>query len=367
MLNEDRLVGYLLAQELISPETIVASDLAIHNVSRRNNNFKVLSEHGPCLMLKQGGEKGAGPGTLAHEAAAYHFLAAPGASALHRFVPRLHNYDPGENMLVLELTENAENLRSRQIEKRSFSLILARRIGEALGILHSPDLLRRAGGFDAPYEPSIFSLIQPDAKIFHEISSANLSLFKTIQAYPAFRQHLGELKDSWSDESFVHGDFKWDNCIAFAGEGSSRATRLRIVDWEFAGTGDRAWDVGSVFSDYLTTWLMSIPLVGDSTPKRWVELAAFPLEVMQPAIGAFWASYLRHAELTDSEAGPLLSKSVRFCAARLLQTAYEYLHESITITGNIYCFLQLALNMLERPEDASVHLLGLPEYRVSGQ
>jgi thiamine kinase-like enzyme len=359
MLSERELVDYLLERELISARSIAVGDLTIVNVSRRNRNFKVLSKDGPCYMIKQGEDGGTGPGTLYHEAFAYRFLSTASTVCSQGFLPILCDFDEPRNVLVLELTTRAHNLRHFQVRRKKFGLVIARRIGHALAALHSLPLTHSGGRFDSWYQPWAFTLALPDHSIFRDISSANLDLIRTIQSYPIFRKRLVEVQDRWEPRALLHGDFKWDNCVAFATPGSEWTTRVRIVDWEFAGIGDPCWDVGSVLTDYLMTWLMSIPVTGESTPERWVELAGFPLESMRPSIAAFWNAYRERTAWKGDAARGFILKSTELCAVRLLQTLYEHLHQSAAIGGSIYCALQLVLNLLERPEEGAAQLLGL--------
>lgn len=124
--------------------------------------------------------------------------------------------------------------------------------------------------------------------------------------------------------------------------------------------GDPCWDAGSVFSEYLNFWLNSIPITGEDPPDRFVELARYPLGKMQPALRSFWWSYASAMELDGPTAYEWLVRSVRYGAARLVQTAFEYAQGSMHLTGNVVCALQLSLNMLQRPQEAAVHLLGIP-------
>src|SRR5208282_3494029 len=105
----------------------------------------------------------------------------------------------------------------------------------------------------------------------------------------------------------------------------------------------------SVFMDYLNLWLLSIPITGEAAPDGFAALARYPLKSMQPAIRSFWRSYARRMELRGIAADEWLLRAVKYAAARLVQTAYEQMHVSMQLTGNIICFLQLSLNMLERP------------------
>lgn len=358
MLGEQQLLDYLLTRRLISAKAVVSGQFRIVNASRRNRNFQVIAEDGPCYMIKQSDRDGTGLGTLSHEAETYRFLAnAPTPSW---FLPRLCEFNADQNLLLLELTKNAQDLRLLQIRRRSFSKLLARRIGQGLGELHSVPRNLAAGAFDVPYHPMGLSLVLPDWSSLVESSSANVELIRTIQRSQSLSDNLANLQAQWEPVSLIHGDFKWDNCIAYSALGSERRTRVRIVDWEFAGVGDPCWDLGAVFGDYLSTWILSIPATGEKTPEDWVEMAGFPLEKMQPAISTFWAAYVKQRGLPASGLHENLIKSVRYCASRLLQTCYEQTQQSITLNSHAYCHVQLAVNLLERPAEAAVHLLGLP-------
>jgi len=95
-----------------------------------------------------------------------------------------------------------------------------------------------------------------------------------------------------------------------------------LVDWELACVGDPCWDIGSVFNDYLSFWLLSVPVTGQELSEESLALARYPLDKMQPAIGAFWAAYIRRMGLDAGTADEWLVRSVQFAAARLLQTAF---------------------------------------------
>jgi hypothetical protein len=81
---------------------------------------------------------------------------------------------------------------------------------------------------------------------------------------------------------------------------------------------------------------------------------------MHPAMRSFWQSYVRYMELDAATSGEWLLRAVEYGAARLVQTGYELTQMSLRLTGNIVSLLQLGLNILQRPQEAIVHLLGLP-------
>jgi aminoglycoside phosphotransferase (APT) family kinase protein len=355
--------AYLLQHDLVSAASIVEGDLAVADASRRNRNFKVISERGPSYLLKQG----VGPGSnamVAHEAVVYEFLhSLAGNDGLDEFLPYYHGYDTKEQILVLELVRDAQDFREYHARRGRFSTLLARAMGKALATVHR--LTRTYGNnhdgkISAVQTPRALSIHHPDPRIFLDVSAANVELIKVVQHYPQFCRSLDNLREGWRTETLVHSDIKWDNCVIFARPVSNRKTRLKIVDWEAAGMGDPCWDIGSVFSNYLSFWLLSIPITGEDPPDRFIELARYPLESMQPAMRAFWQFYVRYMRLDAATSGEWLLRAIKYGAARLVQTGYEQMQMSIHLTGNVVCLLQLGLNILQRPQEAIVHLLGLP-------
>jgi hypothetical protein len=133
------------------------------------------------------------------------------------------------------------------------------------------------------------------------------------------------------------------------------------VDWELADFGDACWDVGSVFQAYLASWLLSMPGDAGADTTRLAELAAFPLERMQPAIHAFWRAYAGTLGLDGAAAAERLRRSILFAAARLIQTAWEHTAQTEHVPPNVLYLMQVAMNVLTRPDDAVRHLLGFGE------
>jgi hypothetical protein len=64
-------------------------------------------------------------------------------------------------------------------------------------------------------------------------------------------------------------------------------------------------------------------------------------------------------ELDRRAAAALLTLSMKFGAARMIQTAYEYMQYSPQISPNALCLLQVSFNILKTPSQAVTDLLGL--------
>lgn len=363
MLSQSEVAQYLLKRRLVSTESIVEGDLVVMDVSQRNRNYKVVNERGPSYLLKQGiGPEGRA--TLGNEAAVYQLLQSDrSAHGLDCFLPHSYGYDPEEHILILELVRNGQDLREYHTSRGRFSTTIAGILGNALGLLHRQMREQRKWSEDghrfSDQPPWVLSVHRTDFDLFLHASNANIQAIKIIQRFPEFCEHLDTLRQGWMVETLIHQDMKWDNCIVFAKPGSQRKTGIKIVDWELASIGDPRWDAASVFSNYLSIWLLSIPITGEAPPERFIELARYPLEKMQPAIRAFWQSYVRQMGLSATIANEWLLRAVKYGAARLVQTAFEQMQMSVRLMGNAVCLLQLSLNILRRPQEALINLLGL--------
>lgn len=361
MLTQREAVSYLLLRNILSPEHIVTGDLAVADISRRHHNYKITNRYGPAYMLKQGvGQDKAT--SIEREAEVYRRLTS-GKQELSGYLPRLYFYDADEHVLLLELIDGAQDLREYHLNRGYFPISLARELGKALGTLHGLMGTGKVGWEDGQpvASPPPFALFvhRPTIRFLQECSAANLQLIKVIQQFPVFCDLLDALRQDWRNETFIHRDIRWDNCLVYGKSSSARKSQLKIVDWELASVGDPCWDVGSVFNDYLSFWLFSIPITGEMPPERFLELARYPLEKMQPAIQAYWQAYVRQMGLDAATADRWLLRAVQFAAARLIQTAFEHMQTSMQFTGNIVCLLQLSLNILQRPREAIVQLLGI--------
>jgi thiamine kinase-like enzyme len=284
------------------------------------------------------------------------------APRLRAYIPKFYHYDPRKTILVLELLPGARNLAEYHRRLGYFPVRWARALAEALSALHQ--LTWKATG-DMGWLQSVFSpppalfAHRPDVSTITFVSSANVKLVQIIQEFPELCAPLDNLGQNWRSKGVIHGDIKWSNCLISQADAKGNR-QFKLIDWELASIGDPCWDIGSVFNDYLSFWLLSIPITGEDPPDRYLEMARYPLAKMQPAIRAFWQAYTRRMKLDPATAEEWLIRSVRYCAARLVQTAYEEGQMGQQVTGNAVCMLQLAYNILLRPQEAALHLLGIP-------
>ena len=277
MLEQHEVAAYLLQRRLVSRRSVVAGRLRIDDASSRNRNIRVSAGPGESYLLKQGLAADSAH-TLANEAALYKRLRdAP-------WMARLHHYDARRGLLVLEWIEGGADLLARPICPS-----LAAALGRALAGLHAiaPDeqALRR----DPPW---VLALHRPPLEALRYLSAASVELVRLLQRDAPLMAALDDLREGWRCEALVHRDVKRANCVA-------HGARVALVDWEMAGWGDPAWDVGSVLGERHDP----------------------------PVAAAFWEAYARRRRLGAEAAAELHARSLRFAGARIVQTAFETTQE----------------------------------------
>ena len=349
MLGHSQIAHYLLSLGLLKPRAIVEDGLTVVDASRRNRVFIATTRSGPTYVVKQAGQRSAL--TLRHEAAVLRVLAD--APQLAGQVPAVAHEDREMALLVLRSPGGGRDWREHHRAAR-FPLAPPRALGRGLAALHrhAPD-----GIGDQPADAERMWALQfaePPLDLIRDLSAGAQDLVARLQANPAMMDRLSRLREHDHQDAFVHGDLRWENCLAVAAPGSRRRTRTLLIDWELAGRGEAALDVGTVLAEYLSAWVGSIPIVELATPGRLLSLARYPLRRMQPAIDAFWSAYS-----ATSSPPPALRRVLELAAVRLLNTAVERAQVLAAPSAHLVMLLQLAENVLLEPERAAQTLLGL--------
>jgi hypothetical protein len=354
-------VAYLLAHKFLTPQDILAIGLSVVDLSHRNKTFKVLTSRGAHYIVKQSVDSQM-KRTIANEAKIYRLLASLTRTVSKGAIPKLLAYNSTAGVLILEAAANGESLAAYNTKNGPFSVRLAKSLGKTIATVHR--IARESGtpsdGNLLYHRPWVFSVCPtPPYSFLSEASNAMLELVRIIQQYPHFCNLLDQLSRSWRPNSLVHGDLKWDNCVAASTSVFGRKTRIIIVEWEFSGIGDPWWDVGAILSEYLRFWLGSGP-ISDQMPLRlFEELAMYPLAKLRPAIRSFWTAYCQTLGLDDREIRFWTRHAVKYAAAMLVQRVFEQMQYLVQPTGMSVVSLQLAFNMLQQPKKAATDLLGI--------
>jgi aminoglycoside phosphotransferase (APT) family kinase protein len=351
VLTQAGIAHYLLSLGVVKPSAIVDDELSVLDASRRNAVFIAAARSGPAYVVKQ-----ARPGTaatLAHEAQVLRALGA--MPAVRGLVPEVVHEDRAAECLVLRSPADARDWSEHHRDGR-FSPRGARTLGSVLAMLHelpADDLEDPPPGIDRLWG---LTLPEPSYELVLELSAAAVDLLVRVQASDFLCERLRRIQDVTAADGLVHGDLRWENCLAVAPPGGRRRTRVLLVDWELAGFGPAGFDVGTLLAGYLGKWVASIPMPDPRDPSRFVDHARHPLVAMRPAIHAFWAAY-RSARRRPPE----LAEVVELAGVRLLQTALEHAGQTHELSAHAVATTQLAAHLLHDPAAAALALLGLRE------
>jgi aminoglycoside phosphotransferase (APT) family kinase protein len=332
ILEQHEVAAYLFARGLVGRRSVVAGTLRITDATSRNRNFRVSGTGGDSYLLKQGIAADSAE-SLANEAALYRRLTAAGGR-LAAAVPHLHRFDAARSLLIVEWIAGGEDLYRHHAGRRRCSVALARALSRVLAALHAiaPDdePLRR----DAPW---VLSLHRPRLDALRYLTAPSVELIAAIQRDAPFVRALDALREDWRVEALVHRDVKWANCIVL------RPAAIKLVDWEMAGWGDPALDVGSALGELLGWRLRS---------------GAKAAGGEQPAMAAFWRAYAVARALDAQPADELLVRALRYAGARLVQSAYEKTQETALAGERVARGLELGRELLLAPRAAAGELRG---------
>jgi hypothetical protein len=269
--------------------------------------FRITAPDGRSVIVKQVPQRAAVAGrNLSRELFVYRLaswipgVAAPLPAALH--------IDESHQVLVLESLGEASSWPVVEAVMSISNPKVAERLGvlmagwhratidtalwpsPAFGILHLPDALSTA-----------IEGRPPQTRLLMESIAADAELAGALRA----------TRDRWHDRCLIHGDIRRENWIAARTRGNRSG--LKVLDWELSGSGDPAWDLGSVLAEFV---LETIREPGDD------ELAWTCAQV--PRIRAFFRAYRRHDGLLDDRDVAEWDHVVLCSVARLLHVACEW-------------------------------------------
>jgi aminoglycoside phosphotransferase (APT) family kinase protein len=269
--------------------------------------FRITAPDGRAVVVKQVPARAAVTGrSLSRELFVYRLANwIPGVAAA---LPAALHLDESRQVLVLEslggdsswpVVEPAVSIGNRAVAECLGGLMAgwhrattdtALWPAPASGILHLPDAL-------------------PDA--IRNRPQTTRRLMESIATDAELAGALRAGRERWRDRCLIHGDIRRENWIgAHTGR---RGLCLRVIDWELSGSGDPAWDLGSVLAEFV---LENIRDPGDHEAAWRSEDA--------PHIRAFFRAYRMHRGLLDP-GNPAECEQVVLCAvARLVHIACEW-------------------------------------------
>jgi Ser/Thr protein kinase RdoA (MazF antagonist) len=327
-LTAANVLHYLLDKRFADPLDVVSGKFTVHGLSRRNHNFRVTSGAREYLVKQVRKWDAEGRASLEREAGVYwQARTDPCLAPFAELAPRSHAWDPPNAVLILEYLP--EHVELYDLPDR-FAPEIAQLAGEAMGAFHRAMQSKEHRTMFHAEVPWPLSMHETQEEDLAEEAPGRREFLRAVRRYPEFGLELDKLRAEWRADTVIQGDWKLDNCLI-----SPARDRLRVVDWEFAGWGDPAWDLATLLQSYWNFWVL--------WPSR------YRLEEIQPALRAALIGYARP---------DIAERAIRFAGARMLQTAFERLDKAEQMTAEAVRLMQASLNILARPEWAREQLVG---------
>ena len=323
-LTLNNLIPYLLDNQYLSYQAVVAGDVEAHQMHGRNTSFYLKNPHDKDLFIKQ---VESSPPTNAEllRKEAYTYQILKGLEVFQSFspyLPHLYHYDQSQNLMIIEGMAGAKNLYEFYLQEKTFSLGVASLQAQVLAayqVTVTKELYQHEWMQVFPVQlPSIFNIIQPD--FAGAYNQASKQLIELIQNEPELVQLIMQLRQEWKVDTIIHGDVKWNNFLIKQNEDSDQ---LWLIDWEMSDLGDPLWDVAGVIQSFLSGWVLNLDQHQTLVAEPMPDMDFMQLEQMQTSIYMFWESYVEQRKFTDEEKAPTLEKALRYTALRLIQTNWE--------------------------------------------
>lgn len=343
-------VSYL-ADHGLAPAADGVSGVVVEDRSSQQVSYLVRWPSGEGYVVKQA-RTASQALTVRHELTIYRCL-----GNLERFpAPRLVHADARAGLLVLRAVTVSGSCDPVAIGSRRALAGIARRLARALASLHHLPLRDDAPG--APL-PAGLQLDQPPIELRAHLGTAAADLLRSVQADAVLCSAVARGRATWRRSSWIHGEFKWPHCLPVAPVRPGGRASLYLIDFESAGIGDPAWDVGCVLAAYLSSWLASMSGSAAGDAETLICAAGVPLPDVQQAVCAFWDTYAARRGLPPEQRGRELAAALRYAVARLLWNVAEACMGQESLEPRSVLTLQLAHNLADRPHDALSSLLGL--------
>lgn len=167
--------------------------------------------------------------------------------SLARLVPRVHHADPDSGFLVLEYLPELESVAERAARNRWSDGLLAASFGEAIGDWHRHAVrsVARAPVAEVPWVFGAFGTDRPEFLTSNPPVADFIAMMDATPG-PSLDSWLATAADLWRPSTVIHGDLRFDNALVDA------HGQIVLIDWEFGGYGDPAWDIAAALQEMLS-------------------------------------------------------------------------------------------------------------------
>lgn len=378
ILDTDNIFGYLAKLNYCSLADRATSQLTM--IDAKNFNILVTLADGRNLLVKQELHNDCGQ-TKGEFWSAWQMQQLMASfpdfgTKICGFLPEILHFDPDNSILIVNYLAEYGDLYQHYTTEREFPVEVARSIGQLLATIHSNtfqkpayqqflssgELNRQSHQQHLPNSHSAIDLIDRltriSPQIFRMMPLECLQFFRLYQRFPTLSAAIVELGNSITPSCLVHHDLKVNNILIDLDWQQPKSTIIRLIDWERAGWGDPAFDLGSLLGSYLEIWLDGLIISDNLSINESLQLAAIPLESIQPSLFNIVDAYLEGFPTIGIDRPDYLNRSIQFAGLALIQRVESALYEQRIFDNRGIVVLQVAKQLICTPQAAMNTLFG---------
>ena len=386
LLAENNATQYLTEHGFISPEiTFNDSNNSAYIESRSSKNFslfvRVSTQHQFLVKQERMSASRSFKGDLRHEWKVYELVRQfPELTPLHSLISEAIHFDEDCAILVFRYLSEYVDLGEFYEQHHCFSPAIASTLGKTLAHFHRATLDRQdyrtfleghavVKDDHVPDFDRDFRELTPE-KLQH-LSTDGLNFYRFYQRDRALQKAIANLGDIYEPCCLIHDDLKFDNILlhqdwhtlltstSATDPTIEAATPLRIIDWERWSWGDPTHDVGNIVAQFLKLWLKSLTVNRNIDIQLALQLAATPLEQIQPSLIAFIQAYIAHMPGLLKRFPDFLTRVMQFAGLSLLDRIQARLHYYEPFGNVEICMFQVAGRLLCHPQPSIQTVFGL--------
>jgi len=329
-------IHHLLRIGVITADELVDGAVTATEYYGRNHLIRVDRPGGCSFTVKQPRDADLPDAVTMWTEAAIFWLSVndPDFARLRPWMPRYFHYHEPTKVLTIEYVAAADSLIARQIAG-TVAPALLHEVGKAFATLHGPVSRALAGKPERrlfnDVLPWVLGLGSPQTR-YAPPSPAAAAVHGELMRRPDALAALARARAEWRSHQVIHGDAKAANILVLD-DGA-----IRLIDWEIAALGDGLWDLAGMAH--------SLIVPNPMAPSEALPEAAARA---RPWLEAFWAGY-RAGDPALARVGDSRDAVLRLTGARMIQTCLESAHLAEQVSGAIPPLLQIALELLTRPE-----------------
>jgi Phosphotransferase enzyme family len=376
-LSSHNVIQYLQEAGLCSSEEGVYANSELPQSSKKNSNLLVTLTGNRKLLVKQ--EHCTGNDGNPHEFFnewLFHKLLKryPALASISAIASLVVHFDEKKSILVRNYLKEYIEVANFYQQNLSFPTAIAKAIGSTIGRLHRitfncreyRDFMATApeGQFRyQSYNPAQgIGSLEPET--IGMIPTNALNFYKLYQHYESLEAAIAELAYEWNPCCLTHNDLKLDNILVHSRWEQLDNCLVRLIDWEACSWGDPAFDLGTLIASYLKIGLESLIIDPSLELEESLQLAAIPLEILQPSILALTQAYLDNFPIILEYRRDFLIQVIQFAGLVLIHQIDEKIKHYKSFDDSGICIFKVAKSLITKPQESVRTVFGISESEI---